>query len=167
VAKTITYITSFAALYTGQWPAAARLLAEVCADNEHGGEIGVLSTNAAAHAHSLLHVGSKELARERIELSERIGGEDDVLNQGLVHGAQAWLAALDGDRPAWEHHMAVATVALPEEQLLNRAVIHEACAAAAMVLGEHSVAHQHLQQALDLHRAKGNVVSVARLRTML
>jgi hypothetical protein len=102
-----------------------------------------------------------------LELSQRIGGADDVLNQGLIPGALAWLAALDGDRVAWERHIAAATVALPDEQLLYRAVIHESCAAAAMVLGERSGAHEHLQHALDLHHAKGNVVSVARLRAML
>jgi hypothetical protein len=167
VPKTITLVTSLAALYTGQWPAAARLLAEVCADNEEGGEIGILSTNAAVRAHALLHMAEPGLAREQLELSQRIGGADDVLNQGLIPGALAWLAALDGDRTAWERHIAVATVALPDEHLLNRAVIHETCAEAAAVLGEHSVAHQHRQQALDLHQAKGNVVSVARLRAML
>lgn len=166
LAKAITYLKSLAALYTGQWPAAARLIAEVCADNEHDGEIGVLSTNTAGLAHALLHLGQPELARGRVELAQRIGADNDVLNQGLIPGALAWLAALDGDRTAWKQHMAAATVAVPDEQLLYRAVIHEACAAAAMVLGEQSVAHQHRQQALDLHRAKGNVVSVARLRAM-
>jgi hypothetical protein len=63
--------------------------------------------------------------------------------------------------------VAVATAALPDDQLSLRALIEEACAEAAAVLGELSAAHRHRQQALDLHRAKGNVVSVARLQEML
>jgi class 3 adenylate cyclase len=163
VANSITMCTGLAELHTGRWPVAARLLADVCGSFREAGEIGFLSTHAAQHAHALLHNGEPEPARRQLELSQRIGGDDDVLNQGLIHGARAWLAALDGDRTAWQHHVAVATTALPDEQLLERALIHETCAEAASALGEHSVAHLHRQQALDLHRAKGNVVSVARL----
>jgi hypothetical protein len=166
-AKIITYFTSVAALFTGRWSSAERLLAETCANNLETGELGMLSTSAALHAHALLHNGQPEQAREQVDLSQRIGGEDDVLNQGLVPAAQAWLAALDGDRPAWELHVAVATVALSDGELPMRALIHETCAEAAVALGEHAVAHQHRQQALDLHRAKGNVVSIARLQEMV
>jgi hypothetical protein len=45
--------------------------------------------------------------------------------------------------------------------------IHEGCAQAAVVLGEFGVAHHHRQQAIHLHRTKGNVVSVARLQELL
>jgi hypothetical protein len=167
LANLIMYGGSLAELFTGQWPAAARLLAEFCEIEQATGEDGFLSTNAAFHAHALLHLGQPELAREQLELSQRLGGDDDVATHGLVHGAQAWLAALDGHDAAWRHHVAAATVALPEEQLPVRALIHETRAGAAMVLGEHSVAREHRQQALDLHRAKGIVVSVARLNEQL
>jgi Predicted ATPase len=166
-AKIITGFRSLGALFTGQWSSAERLLAETCANNLGTGEFAVLSTSAALHAHALLHTGKPQQAREQVELSQRITGEDDVLNQGLIPAAQAWLAALDGDPTAWQHHVAAATVALPDDELPMRALIHETCAEAAVVLGEHSVAHQHRRQALELHRAKGNVVSVARLQEMV
>jgi hypothetical protein len=166
-AKIITYFTSLAALFTGQWSSAASLLAKTCANSLETGELGMLSTSAALYAHALLHNGQPGQAHGQLDLSQRIGGEDDVLNQALVPAAQAWLAALDGDRTAWEHHVAVATVALSDGELPMRALIHETCAEAAVALGEHSVAQHHRQQALDLHRAKGNVVSVARLQEMV
>jgi hypothetical protein len=167
VAKIITWLTSLAQTYTGQWTGAAVLLAEVCANDEEAGALGTLSTYAALHAHALLHLGRPDLAGERLELSQRIAADDDIITHGLISGVQAWLAALDGDHGAWEQHVARATTALSDEDLSMRALIHEGCAESAVVLGERTVADQHRQHALDLHRAKGNVVSVARLEAML
>jgi hypothetical protein len=128
---------------------------------------GALSTDAATYAHALLHSGAPELARQQVESSEQIGADDDVLTKGFVHGARAWLAALDGDQAASRRHLAVASSALPADQLSARALIEETCAEAAALLSHDAAAREHWQMAIDLHGAKGNVVSVARLAKLL
>jgi hypothetical protein len=55
---------------------------------------------------------------------------------------------------------------VPEDCLLQRAHIHEACAEAALLTGDTAEADVLRRKALDLHRAKGNFASVQRLQTV-
>jgi class 3 adenylate cyclase len=167
VMEWITWVASLATIHVGDWPAAARLCAEVCRNSEATGDRGALATDAAMHAHALLHIGAPELARQQVESSEQIGADNDVLTQGFLHGARAWLAALDGDQATSRRHITVASGALPADQLPARALIQETCAEAAALFSDDIAARAHRQRAIDLYGAKGNVVSVARLAELL
>lgn len=55
-------------------------------------------------------------------------------------------------------HMAEAVAALePTELILDRALVHAACAEAAKLLGDETAA-RHRQRAIDLYDAKENLV---------
>lgn len=79
----------------------------------------------------------------------------------------AWLAAIDGDLTAASAHMDTALGQLTRDQLLDRALVHVACAETSGVLGDVSAARAHRRSAIDLYRAKGNVVGAAHHEALL
>jgi ATP/maltotriose-dependent transcriptional regulator MalT len=89
------------------------------------------------------------------------------MTRALLEAAKAWLAALDGDRSAAATHMRTAVQQLPHEQLLDRAMIHLACAEASSVLGDLTGSRDHRRTAISLYRAKGNVVGAAHNEALL
>jgi hypothetical protein len=159
----------FAALACGNAAEAAELLARTCAAEEATGDAGHLSTTAALHAHALLLTGDHHTARQQVNLALAIGSADDVLTQGLARSALAWLAARDGEDPgAVRQHMTDALAALePTELVIDRALVHTACAEAARLLGDETAARRHRQAAIDLYDAKENLVGAAIQRALL
>ncbi len=155
------------ALATGDWVEAVSRLEQVCDLWLAFGDLSALPTDAANLAHALLHTGQVDDARRRAAQATALATSDDVATHGLVYAAQSCLAAHAGDREAAKRQAALAAAALPEEMLLSRALIEETCALAAEVLGDEPDARTHRQRALELHRAKGNLVSVSRLQDTL
>jgi hypothetical protein len=65
-------------------------------------------------------------------------------------------------------HMTDALAALePTEMILDRALLHAACAEVAQLLGDGVTARQHRCLAIDLHESKGNLVGAAVQRALL
>ena len=137
-AGTLTTNLGVAALACGRAAEAAELFARACAAHEATGDAAHLSTAAAYHAHALLLTGDHRAARQQVNLALETGATDDVLTQGLARSALAWLAAADGEDPATvRRHMTDALAALePTELILDRALVHAACAEAARLLGD-------------------------------
>jgi class 3 adenylate cyclase len=157
-----------AAMAVGDWADAAQYLEQVCDLDRRNGNLTVLSTDAALLAHALLHKGEFQLARAQVATAKEFGVDDDAMTEGYVHSADAWLAAHDGDLASWHREREIATSSLvPEDCLLQRALIHEACAEAALLTGDTARADVLRRKALDLQRAKGNVASVQRLQAVL
>ena len=66
------------------------------------GERGLRSTTQAHLAQAYWHLGNTAAASAAIELSEELGGTDDVVNFIITHGVRARLALSDGDGEAAE-----------------------------------------------------------------
>jgi hypothetical protein len=147
-------------LHCGRAAEAANLLARTSAVQASAGAVGFLSTTVAMLAHALLLIGDWPGARRQVDLALATGSSDDVITQGLARSALAWSAAADGeDRDTVRQEMEAALAALePTELLLDRAIVHAACAEAARLIGDRAAAKAHRQRAIDLYDAKENVV---------
>jgi hypothetical protein len=55
----------------------------------------------------------------------------------------------------------------PTQLLVDRALVHSACAETARLIGDHSCARRHRQSAIDLYDAKENIVGAAVQRALL
>jgi AAA ATPase domain/Adenylate and Guanylate cyclase catalytic domain len=165
----VTNPLGVAALACGRPYEAVNLFARGCAALELAGDTSGLSTSAAYHAHALLLTEEPGPARQQVDRALETGATDDVLTQGLARSALAWLAAVDGDHPATvRRHMTDALAALePTDLLLDRALVHAACAEAARLLGDETAARHHRQAAIELYDAKENVVGAAVQRALL
>jgi tetratricopeptide (TPR) repeat protein len=168
-AGTAAWFLGRAALACGRAGEAAELLARACAVHESTGATGYLSTTAAYHAHALLLTGDQPAARRQVNRALETGSTDDVLTQGLAHSALAWAAAADGEDPTTvRQEMAAALAALePTELILDRALVHAACAEAARLIGDRAAAAEHRRRAIDLYDAKENIVGAAVQRALL
>lgn len=168
-AATLTGYVGFAALVCGKAAEAAGLLARTCAVRQATGDVAILSTDAAHYAHALLLSGDHDKGRQQVNLALEVGSTDDVLTQVLARSALAWVAAAEGeDRATVRRHMADALAALePTELVMDRALVHAACAEAAGLLGDGTTARHHRRCAIDLYDAKENVVGAAFQRGFL
>ena len=83
-----------------------------------------------------------ELLARACPVYESAGGcrllVDGVLTQGLARSALAWAIAADGDDPATVRKESAAALAAlaPTDLLLERALVHAACAEAAQLIGD-------------------------------
>ena len=164
-----TWHLGMAALACGRAAEAAELLARTCAVHESAGATGYLSTTAGYYAHALLLTGDRPGGRRQVDRALETGSTDDVLTQGLARSALAWAIAADGDDPAmcgkrWQPQLAALE---PTDLLLDRALVHAACAEAARLIGDRTAAAAHRQRAIDLYDAKENIVGAAVQRALL
>jgi hypothetical protein len=158
-----------AALACANGAEAVALFARTAGVLEAAGEISDLSSVAATQALALLFTGGNATARQHVELALETGSTDDVVTQSLARGALAWLGATDGEDPATvRRHMAEARAALETTELiLDRALVHAACAEAAKLLGDQTAAREQRQRTIDLYVAKENHVGAAAQRALL
>ena len=167
--ETVTGTLGRAALACDGAEEAAELFARQCSTLEEVGGSAYLSTAAGYHAHALLAIGDHRSARRQVDRAIETGGSDDVLTQGLASSALAWLAAAEGGNidDVRQHMNAALAVIDPTELLLDRALIHSACAEAAGLIGDHPTSRHHRQSAIDLYDAKENIVGAAVQRSLL
>jgi hypothetical protein len=163
----VEWTHAWAQICAGDWAAAARPLDLVCARLETSGAWSSLSTQSALSALVLLHTGDVVAARRRVATALRLGSSDDLMTQVWGLAARAWLAALDGGRAAATRYMDSTVEQLPDERLLERAVVHIACAEASKLIGDPVGSRGHRRAAIELYRAKGNVVGAAHQEAVL
>jgi class 3 adenylate cyclase len=77
-------------------------LREADADLAEVGERGFRSTVQAVLADVYASLGDRDGARAAVQLSDELGGEDDLVNVVITHAVRARLALADGDRSAAE-----------------------------------------------------------------
>lgn len=168
VSRWVEFLGSLAALGQGDWPTAAVLCARLRDAGDATGDHDILMSNTALLTHALLHTGEVEEARRRANEAETLNrAAEDVLTRSLITSALGWVAAIDGDRRSAYGYMQEAIAVSPPDLLMDRALVHRACAGAAAVMGDQAVCEEHRQAALDLYLLKGNLAGAANLREVM
>jgi tetratricopeptide (TPR) repeat protein len=166
-ARSLAFWRSEAMIAGGRWSAATSDLELLAARHREAESWGMLSTIEAHHAIVLLQAGQVERAREAVTSALAHAAGDDVATHALAHAALSWLTAVDGDSLSAQQHAHEATRLLPKEVLLERALLHGACAEAMLVLGDRDAAVRHRQTAIELYERKGAVTGAAYHRQRL
>ncbi len=155
-------------LLAGNLEAAEREIRRGCELFEAASEQGYLSTFAGELARTLAMLGRLDEAEEWASRSAELGASDDVATQMLWREAQARVYALRGE------HADAERLAREAASLLagtNDSVFHPAAQATlAEVLalgGKIREAEEVLEEALDCHERKGNLVMTERTRHRL
>jgi class 3 adenylate cyclase len=156
-----------AMLAMGNWASAAHLMTRVSAHFAESESWSMLSTVAARRAIALLHTREVDAARAEVTVALQHAAEVDVATQAPARAVQSWLAAIDGEESSAHQYAEEATLLLPDEALLDRALVQAACAEAMLVLGDRDQADRHRHAAIELHERKGNLVGVAHHRARL
>jgi hypothetical protein len=156
-------------LVCGHGREAVDLLGWQLREMEAIGDAGHLSTVAGYQAHALLLVGDHAAARRQASLALSTGSTEDVLTVGLAHSALAWSTAAGGDEPAVvRRHIALALDILePTDLILNRGMVHAACAEAMSLIGDGEASRHHRRTAIDLYETKENLIGAAVQRALL
>jgi hypothetical protein len=156
-----------AMLAIGNWASAAHLMTRVSAQFAESESWSMLSTVAARRAIALLHMREVDAARAEVTRALQHAAEVDVATHAPARAVESWLAAIDGEKSLARHHAAEATLLLPDEALLDRALVHAACAGAMLALGDRDEADRHQRAVIELYERKGNVAGVAHHRGRL
>jgi class 3 adenylate cyclase/tetratricopeptide (TPR) repeat protein len=136
--------------------------------SERMGETGYLSTTAGLLAQALYAQGRYEEALRYTKEGERAAAADDVVSQFLWRAVRATVLARRGElEPAEKLAREAVTLADSTDDLDRRGTVHLALAEVLQLAGRESEASAEAQESLRLYEAKGNVVSVGRVRAML
>ncbi len=124
--------------------------------------------SAVARAEIDARLGDRDAAIAAIELSDRLGAAEDVINYAITHGARALLAAADGEYATAERWSRSAL------EFAERTDFVMARAGARMILGEALAearrldeAQRELHAALELYTAKGDRPRTAHAQALL
>jgi hypothetical protein len=158
---------ALAAIHTGDWLAAQRLLARLSRFQRTAGAIGNLSTVVATHAYALLMLGHPDAARRHVAVARASAASDDVVTTAIVSSVLAWLAAHEGRPAEAREQITTAIEVLPVDVLLDRALVHLAGAEVETLLRQPDAAGAHRRATIALYEEKGNVVGAARQRALL
>jgi len=132
------------------------------------GDLSMLATLAALHAHALLHADQIDAAKAEVATALHNAPAEDAVTHGLAAAASAWLAGLAGDAAAVDRQAASAVRLLEATDALEvRAIARVACAQAASLVGDRKAVARHRAIAVEAFAAKGNIVAADRQRALL
>jgi tetratricopeptide (TPR) repeat protein len=126
------------------------------------------STTQAMLAELHEQLGDRAAALAAVELAERLGAPEDVINYAITHGVRARLALSDRDFEGAERWATSALDYAYQTDFLN--VRADAKTTLARVLGESGrtgAAAEELQAAHALYRAKGDVPAATHVDALL
>jgi class 3 adenylate cyclase/DNA-binding winged helix-turn-helix (wHTH) protein len=132
------------------------------------GERGFRSTVQAILAEVYESLGNRDDARAAIELSDELGGEDDVLNVVTTHAVRARLALADGDLDAAERWARSAVEhAFSTDNTFLQGNARFALAGVLSTLQRRDEASSNARAALELFQVKGDRPRADRARELL
>ena len=135
---------------------------------ERVGDRGFRSTTLAMLARVEEMVGHPAAARSAIELSEQIGGQDDVVNFAITRAVRARLALADGEDGAAERwaRKAVDSAFVTDFTFVQGEAVLTLCFVLEK-LGRREQSRIEAGRALELFEAKGDRHCTAQARTLL